>query len=232
MSVRAKFRYHSTTAYDPAHGYAGTGVVLHAVYGDGIDNAAWSKATPQGKDELTVTVPGAAAAFVPGTEYWLDFTPVTAAPEQDAAVAVAKLARQNTVSTDVGNLLQTGQDGLPYLSEAALKAAITPSPVNIVVNGLDGTALGVMQAPQPAPAPRAYPDEIQIGDVIDPVPEAGHDGPQYVTAVTQHPDGTALDLRPATPEEIAAQPSTGTYTSDGVAPAPEAFPQPAPAQAA
>ena len=58
---------------------------------------------------------------------------------------------------------------------------------------------------------------VQVGDVIDPIPEAGHEGPQYVTAVNDHPDGTALDLRPATPEEIAAaSPATSTLiTHDG-----------------
>ena len=217
MSIRAKFRCHSTTAYDPAHGYAGTGVLLHAVYGNGSDNAAWSKATPQGKVDLTITVPEAAAAFVPGQEYWLDFTPVAAAPAADALLVYdyTEPVRTTAVSADAGNLVTVGSDGLLYLSAAALKGAIAPPPVSIAVNGVDGTALGVMQAPEVAAAPRDYPDEIQVGDVIDPVPEAGHDGPQYVTGVTQHPDGTALELRPATPEEIAAAPSTGTYTSDG-----------------
>ena len=189
MSVRAKFLCHSTTAYAPSNGSVQIGVVLFPVFGNG--NASWSEATPHGKVELTVTTPEAAAAFVAGRHYWLDFTPIAVAAEQELASSGEKPARFAAVSSDAGNLLTIGTDGLPYLSAAAIGSA-----------------------------ERDYPNEIQVGDVIDPVPEAGHDGPQYVTAVTQHPDGTALDLRPATPEEIAAQPATGTYTSSPSAPTP------------
>ena len=141
-TIRARFHCGATTATDRGQEGFFSVASLDATYGE--DNASWARPDASGQLTMTITKPEAAAAFVVGRDYWLDFTPV-AADERD------------------------------------------------------------------------YPNEIQVGDVIDPVPEAGHDGPQYVTAVTQHPDGTALELRPATPEEIAAQPSTGIYTSDSAA---------------
>ena len=46
-AVRAKFRCFSTTIHDPSHGYAGTGVGLYAVYGDGTDNATCRARPPR-----------------------------------------------------------------------------------------------------------------------------------------------------------------------------------------
>ncbi|MET3527282.1 hypothetical protein [Phenylobacterium koreense] len=77
MSVRAKFYvqkiehvYTGPTSGDCAN------IILSPVYGDGSDNAAWSKWTPNGKLEMTVTNPAAIAQFELGKSYYLDFTPV------------------------------------------------------------------------------------------------------------------------------------------------------------
>jgi hypothetical protein len=45
------------------------------VYSDSPENAAWSKATPQGELRLVITNPAAIDAFDLGKEYFVDFTP-------------------------------------------------------------------------------------------------------------------------------------------------------------
>jgi hypothetical protein len=44
-------------------------------YGDGADNEIWSKYTPSGKIEMTITNPGAIDLFEPGKAYFVDFNP-------------------------------------------------------------------------------------------------------------------------------------------------------------
>ena len=76
MAVRAKFQCSSvvpTPSDSPA--YTCKTVHLHAVYGDGKANESWSKATPNGSLSMTITNPDALSQFVPGKEYFLDFTP-------------------------------------------------------------------------------------------------------------------------------------------------------------
>lgn len=68
--VRAKFRCASVTKDE----YGDELVVLRPVLG-GADNAEWSKATPAGKVELTVTADGARGKFEPGRDYVLTFEP-------------------------------------------------------------------------------------------------------------------------------------------------------------
>ena len=92
MSVRAKFRCHSVTSIDPGSTALArfinesqvpshqSDIRLDAVWGDGTDNAAWSKATPNGHISISITVPEAAAVFTPGGEYWVDFTSVDDGP--------------------------------------------------------------------------------------------------------------------------------------------------------
>lgn len=76
MTVRAKF-----TCFGVAHTQTsdpnGTcaRVDLMPVYGDGKDNASWSKATPAGKIEMWITNPSAIDQFEPGKDYFVDFTP-------------------------------------------------------------------------------------------------------------------------------------------------------------
>ena len=50
-------------------------VKLAAVYGNGKGNEDWSKWTPQGSVEMTITNPDAVAAFELGASYFLEFTP-------------------------------------------------------------------------------------------------------------------------------------------------------------
>ena len=77
--VRAKFfvselKHVGTPGSDP---YAT--IVLSPVfgsYGDGKDNESWSKYTPAGKIELSITNPEAIEQFSIGKAYFIDFTPV------------------------------------------------------------------------------------------------------------------------------------------------------------
>lgn len=76
MTVRAKFQCQGVTPLDAkAYGEGTATVTLRPVYGDGTDNASWSKATPAGQLDMTITNPAAVAAFVVGKSYFLDFTP-------------------------------------------------------------------------------------------------------------------------------------------------------------
>lgn len=72
MTVRAKFYVDHTEHYTWA-----TKVVARAVT-RGDDNKEWSAATPVGLIELTIKNEHAAEQFVPGQEYFVDFTPVPA----------------------------------------------------------------------------------------------------------------------------------------------------------
>lgn len=70
MSVKAKFRVACITD----HGND-TKVVKLAVVTNGDDNKSWSKYTPQGQIELTITNPAASSQFEVGKEYFLTFDP-------------------------------------------------------------------------------------------------------------------------------------------------------------
>lgn len=78
MNVRAKFfvsevKHAATPGSDPF-----ATVILQPVfgsYGDGKDNESWSKYTPSGKIEMSITNPKAIDAFEPGKAYFIDFTP-------------------------------------------------------------------------------------------------------------------------------------------------------------
>ncbi|NQE62938.1 hypothetical protein [Caulobacter sp. RHG1] len=77
MNVRAKF-YVTEIKHVVTHqpDTVCATIVMAPVYGDGTDNAAWSKWTPNGKLEMTVTNPAAIERFDLGKSYYLDFTPV------------------------------------------------------------------------------------------------------------------------------------------------------------
>lgn len=76
MKVRAKFLCTSIRhLYTGANSDRPAIVELSAVWGDGKGNESWSKATPQGKVEMTITNPGAIDAFELGKSYFMDFTP-------------------------------------------------------------------------------------------------------------------------------------------------------------
>lgn len=75
--VRAKFRcqaiQHLTTS---SPGDVAAHLTFFPVYEDGSgQNASWSKYTPNGKLEMTITNPAAIEAFELGKAYFLDFTP-------------------------------------------------------------------------------------------------------------------------------------------------------------
>lgn len=82
MKVRAKFWVKSVTHHHNGHPGADQSgeVVLAPVYA-GLDgnpaNADWSKYTPQGEIKMTITNPGAFAAFAPGEKFYVDFTATT-----------------------------------------------------------------------------------------------------------------------------------------------------------
>lgn len=78
MSVRAKFyvsevKHQATPGSDPC-----ATIVMAPVfgtYGDGKVNESWSRYTPSGKLEMTVTNPAAIEKFEVGRAYFVDFTP-------------------------------------------------------------------------------------------------------------------------------------------------------------
>jgi len=74
VAVRAKFRCSSKTpeTFDPSI----VRVQFDAVYGDGTDNAEWSKWTPSGNLSMQITNPGAHEQFEVWKSYYLDITPV------------------------------------------------------------------------------------------------------------------------------------------------------------
>lgn len=77
MNVRAKFQCQSVNHILTHSPGDQTAILTFApVYDNGKgENATWSKYTPQGKLEMTVTNPAAVAAFEVGKSYYLDFTP-------------------------------------------------------------------------------------------------------------------------------------------------------------
>ena len=68
--IRAKFKC-SFVAKDF---YGNETVSLFPVYASDGPNLAWSKATPCGKLDMTISNPDAQGKFVPGEEYFLDLT--------------------------------------------------------------------------------------------------------------------------------------------------------------
>ena len=81
MSVRAKFTCYGVVENDAVtYGGPSATVTMFAVVGDGTDNASWSKATPTGRLEMSITNPDAVAAFEVGRDYWLDLNMVEASP--------------------------------------------------------------------------------------------------------------------------------------------------------
>lgn len=78
MVVTAKFRCTAKTERENwgGPGFCNYGITLQAATGPG--NEAWSKATPTGTIELTVTNPTAVAEYVVGQEYLLTFEAATA----------------------------------------------------------------------------------------------------------------------------------------------------------
>ena len=69
MSVRAKFWVSETT-----NTTSGGSVKLSAVC-RGQDNKKWAAATPTGNITMNILNPAALAQFVPGEEFYIDFTP-------------------------------------------------------------------------------------------------------------------------------------------------------------
>lgn len=69
--IRAKFQCHEVTKDSSGN----EKVSLGAVYGNGEANKEWSKYTPSGSLTMTISQEGAQGKFIPGKEYFLDFTP-------------------------------------------------------------------------------------------------------------------------------------------------------------
>jgi hypothetical protein len=66
--VRARFRVSHVTLHEDSGQ-----VHMDAAHGPG--NEDWSKYTPSGTVDMVITNVDALACFVPGQEYFLDFTP-------------------------------------------------------------------------------------------------------------------------------------------------------------
>lgn len=82
MSIRCKFYCSEVAQTKWGHGEGALDaerVKLSAVYDSTDANKAWSKATPSGQLEVTITNPEAMGQFKPGKAYFLDVTPVTPA---------------------------------------------------------------------------------------------------------------------------------------------------------
>lgn len=81
MTVTAKFHCHANS--DPGWSDQARIVRLSPVYGpEGTENAEWSKYTPAGYLEMTITNPAAFEQFVVGHDYSLHLVDVTdASPE-------------------------------------------------------------------------------------------------------------------------------------------------------
>lgn len=77
MGVRAKMRCESVT-----NRVNGSDILLQPVTGGSKENESFYKYTPGGKIELSTVNPEAAKGFVPGQEYYVDFTPATGSGEQ------------------------------------------------------------------------------------------------------------------------------------------------------
>lgn len=73
MTVRAKFKCTSISANSD-----GSSIVLHPVVGGSPENDSFFKYTPGGLINISTVNPEAAAQFVPGQSYYVDFTPVAA----------------------------------------------------------------------------------------------------------------------------------------------------------
>jgi hypothetical protein len=75
-NVRAKFYVQEVRHVHTTDPTAVCAIVkMAAVYGDGKGNETWSKYTPQGALEMTITNPAAIEAFELGKSYFLDITP-------------------------------------------------------------------------------------------------------------------------------------------------------------
>lgn len=69
MVIKAKFRCDSVMKF-----VNGETVELHPVVSGSDENKEWSKYTPTGTVSMTITTEGAVNSFVPGKEYYLEFT--------------------------------------------------------------------------------------------------------------------------------------------------------------
>ena len=81
MSVRAKFYCQSIQHVHTSPGETCAIIKLGAAFGsyakgDDAGNKDWSKYTPQGTIEMTVTNPAAIEQFALGECFYIDFTPV------------------------------------------------------------------------------------------------------------------------------------------------------------
>lgn len=71
-------RFHCHTVSDPGWSESARIVRLAPVYGpDGTSNAEWSKYTPAGYLEMTITNPIAFEQFIEGHEYLISFQDAT-----------------------------------------------------------------------------------------------------------------------------------------------------------
>lgn len=73
MTVRAKFKCHAKEMREQG-GEQHAALTFFASYGEGKDNKDWSKWTPIGTLNMTISNPGAFEWFEPGKEYYPDFT--------------------------------------------------------------------------------------------------------------------------------------------------------------
>lgn len=85
-TTRAKFTCQSIKN----DAYGNQTVELTPVYSGNPEDNGFNKATPSGKLEMKVCNPDAQSFFVPGSSYYLDFTPVPPAEPVRADLDAAK----------------------------------------------------------------------------------------------------------------------------------------------
>lgn len=78
MTVRAKFRVHNTQPVDTSGGHR---IDMHPVYDSNpeSENGKFFSFTPWGAISIGTVNPAVAAQLKPGTEVYVDFTPVETA---------------------------------------------------------------------------------------------------------------------------------------------------------
>lgn len=74
-NVRAKFVCERCEKTTDASNNIVVQVGMRPVYNDSEENKRWSKWTPSGQVQLTITNPDAEHWFERGKEYYVDFTP-------------------------------------------------------------------------------------------------------------------------------------------------------------
>lgn len=75
--VKAKFRVNDIKNYAGSDGSPQVSVSLNPVYGDSEENKTWSKYTPSGSLNMSITNPNVVGFFELNKEYFLNIEPAS-----------------------------------------------------------------------------------------------------------------------------------------------------------